>query len=209
MNIGIIGSGSVGGALGKTWARVGHRIVFGSRHPESSEMRETVRQAGPTAGAGTAQEAAAFGDVVVVSLPWQAAKDVLESLDLEGKTVLDTMNPLKPQLAGLEVGLTNSGAEMVAGWARGASVVKIFNTTGSNNMENPNYGEGAPVMFYCGDDAKAKAVAAELAAGAGFDAVDAGPLVNARLLEPLAMLWIWLAVFGGHGREFAFRLMKR
>jgi predicted dinucleotide-binding enzyme len=87
-------------------------------------------------------------------------------------------------------------------------VVKIFNTTGYNNMANPVYPDGAATMFYCGDDAGAKATAHRLAADLGFDPVDAGPLRQARLLEPLALLWISLAVHGA-GRDIAFRLMRR
>jgi len=96
----------------------------------------------------------------------------------------------------------------VAGWAKGAKVVKIFNTTGFANMADPSYG-GEPIeMFYCGDDAEAKHAAAGLARDIGFNPIDAGPLANA-LLEPYALLWIWLALKGGVGREFAFKLVKR
>jgi hypothetical protein len=98
---------------------------------------------------------------------------------------------------------------MVAGWANGARVVKIFNTTGYLNMANPTYHGKATPMFYCGDDMAAKHGAAALAHQLGFDPVDAGPLTNARLLEPLALLWIWLAVFGGVGRDFSFQIVKR
>jgi predicted dinucleotide-binding enzyme len=64
-------------------------------------------------------------------------------------------------------------------------------------------------MFHCGDDPAAKAVAAKLASALGFEPVDTGPLTQARLLEPLAMLWIWLAVFGGQSTNFAFKLIRR
>jgi predicted dinucleotide-binding enzyme len=138
-----------------------------------------------------------------------AAKDVLSNLNLSNKMLLDCCNPFKPDLSGLEVGTTTSGGEMVAEWARGAKVVKIFNTTGSNNMENPVYAGAAIPMFYCGDDAGAKKTAAQLASDTGFEPIDAGPLANARLLEPYAMLWVWLAIKGGMGREFAFQLLKR
>ena len=107
------------------------------------------------------------------------------------------------------VGHDTSAAEQVAGWAGGARVVKIFNTTGSNNMENPDYGGQAATMFYAGDDEAAKQAARQLAGDIGFDPIDAGPLANTRLLEPLAMLWIYLAYPGGQGREIAFRLLRR
>jgi 8-hydroxy-5-deazaflavin:NADPH oxidoreductase len=210
MQIGIIGAGSVGGALGTGWARKGHKIRFGVRHPDSAEIKELLKTIGPSAAAGNVPEAATFGEVVVFATPWPATREAIQSAgDLGGKIVFDCTNPLKPQLAGLEVGTTSSGGEMVAGWAAGARVVKIFNTTGSNNMADSNYKLGPATMFYCGDDPGAKTVAAQLAADLGFEPVDAGPLAQARVLEPLAMLWIWLAVFGGMGREFAFRLIRR
>lgn len=154
-------------------------------------------------------DAITAGQVVVNALPWPAVKDVLSSLNLRGKILLDATNPLLPNLAGLEVGTTTSGAELVAQWAPGAQVVKIFNSTGFANMADPCY-HGQPVpMFYCGDDAESKTIAASLAKEIGFAPVDAGPLTNARLLEPLALFWIWLAHPGGLSRDFAFQIVKR
>jgi len=100
-------------------------------------------------------------------------------------------------------GATTSGGELVAGWAKGAKVVKIFNTTGYANMANPSYGGQPITIFYCCDNADAKRIAAGLARDIGFDPVDAG------CWSPTRLLWIWLAVKGGVGREFAFKLVKR
>jgi len=116
---------------------------------------------------------------------------------------------LLPALAGLDVGTTTSGGERVAEWADRCKVVKVFNTTGFNIMANPKFGADRSVMLYCGDDALAKAVAKQLADALGYDPVDAGPLANARYLEPFAMVWIWLALKGGLGRDIAFKLMRR
>lgn len=173
-------------------------------------MSAVLARAGGKARAGSAEEAAEFGDVVVNALPWPATKDVLTGLNLSNKVLLDCTNAFKPDLSGLEVGTSLSGGELVAQWSPGAKkVVKIFNTTGNNNMENPVYGGAAIPMFYCGDDAAAKKTAAHMAADTGFDPIDAGPLANARLLEPYAMLWVWLAFKGGMGRDFAFTFLKR
>lgn len=87
--------------------------------------------------------------------------------------------------------------------------MKVFNTTGFNNMANPAYPGGAAMMLYCGDDPGAKAVAKQLAADLGFEPVDFGPLANAGYSENLAMCWIWLAYPGKQGREIAFRLVRR
>jgi 8-hydroxy-5-deazaflavin:NADPH oxidoreductase len=128
---------------------------------------------------------------------------------LTGKVLIDATNPLLPNLAGVEYGTTTSGAEQVAGWAHGARVVKAFNTVGFNIMANPAFGAGRAVMFYCGDDAGAKGMVKPLVDDLGFESVDAGPLSQARLLEPLALLWISLALVHGQGREIAFSLLRR
>jgi NADPH-dependent F420 reductase len=207
MNIGILGTGNVGGTLGERFAKLGHHVFYGSREPE--KLSELVKRSGATARAVSIAEAVQSAEVVVVALPWTAVKSVLQSVNLTGKIVFDCVNPLLPDLSGVEVGTTTSAGEQVAQWARGAKVVKIFNTTGSNNMANPNYGVTGASMFYCGDDKPAKEVARKLAAELGFDPVDSGPLSNARFLEPLAALWIWLAYPGGHGRDIVFQLVSR
>ncbi|MEO8024990.1 MAG: NADPH-dependent F420 reductase [Bryobacteraceae bacterium] len=209
MNIAILGTGNVGGALGTHWARVGHHVIFGFRDPESAEAKKLLASSGSNANGATVGEAVKAGEVVVAALPWPQVKEILGGLDLNGKILFDCTNPLLPNLAGLEVGTTESGGEQVAVAAAGARVVKVFNTTGFANMADPVYQGKPTVMFYCSDDADAKAVAKRLTSDLGFDAVDAGPLTNARLLEPLALLWIWLANIGGLGRDIAFQLVKR
>ena len=210
MKIAIIGAGNVGGTLGRAWAKKGHDIFFGVRHPQDDKTRQLVQSIGPKAQAGTVAEAAAFGQVVVLATPWQATEAAVRAAgDLRGKTVIDCTNPLKPDVSGLEVGLTTSGAERVAQWAAGAKVFKAFNTTGSNNMADPIIKGLRTVMFVSGEDEAAKPVVMQLAADIGFDAVDAGRLVQARLLEPWAMLWISLAYGGGMGRDFGFALLRR
>lgn len=199
--IGIIGAGNVGGALGKIWAARGHDVMFGVRNPGSAE---------PLGKMGTIAEAFAHGEVLALTTPWGATREVLQSAgNLGGKILFDCTNPLLPGLAGLELGTTASGAEKVAEWAPGARVVKVFNTTGFNVMADPAFPGGPPAMFYCGDDAEAKAAAHQLAGEIGFEPLDAGPLMQARLLEPYALLWITLAMKYGYGRDIAFRLLRR
>ena len=195
MKIAVIGAGNVGTTLGHGWSQKGHEVKYGSRRPERDQL--------------SVPDAAAFGEVVVLTVPWPAAHEALRNCgNLTGKVLLDCTNPLTADL-NLAIGQTTSGGEMVATWASGARVVKIFNTTGYSNMANPRYPEGAVTMIYAGDDAEAKKIAAQLAADLGFDPIDGGPLIKARLLEPLAALWIHLAVFQGLGTDFAFRLVKR
>jgi predicted dinucleotide-binding enzyme len=210
MRIAILGAGNVGGALGQAWARKGHDVFFGVRHPQDDRTRQLVQSLGGKARAGTVAEAAAFGEVVVLATPWAAAEAAVRAAgDLTGKALVDCTNPLTPDFSALEVGFSTSGAEQVAGWARGAKVFKAFNTTGFNNMANPVINGTRTVMFVCGDDEAVKPTVLRLAADVGFDAVDAGKLVIARLLEPFATLWIHLAFNGPAGRDFGFALLRR
>jgi 8-hydroxy-5-deazaflavin:NADPH oxidoreductase len=180
------------------------------RDAADPKLEELLARAGGQARAAMVKHATAAAEVVALTVPWPAAQDALRSAgDLRGKILFDCTNPLKPDLSGLDVGHTASGAEQVAAWAPGARVVKIFNTTGSPNMANPEYREGRSMMLYCGDDALAKKVAAQLAAELGFEPYDVGPLTEARLLEPFALVWIHLAVLQKMGTGFAFRLMRR
>jgi NADPH-dependent F420 reductase len=210
MNIGIIGAGNVGGTLGRRWARKGHRVVFASRDPQSQKSRDLVKEAGANASAGSHADAANASDALLLSTPFDAAEEALGSAgNLAGKIVIDATNPLLPGLAGLSVGRTESAAERVAQWAKGAKVVKALNTVGYNVMENPDFAGAKVSMFYCGDDTAAKKTVAALIEELGFEALDAGPLEQARVLEPFAMLWISLAVKYGYGSDIAFDLLRR
>jgi predicted dinucleotide-binding enzyme len=208
MNIGIIGSGNVGGALGKRWAVAGHKVKFGVRDTGKTEVVALLKETGATAG--SVAEAAAFGEVVVLTTPWNATEAAIKSTgNLTGKIVVDCTNPLKSDLSGLSIGLDNSGGEMVAQWAVGARVVKCFNSTGAENMFNPRFGSDRAVMLLAGNDVSAKATVTKLGEELGFEMVDAGDLSVSRLLEPLAMLWVNLAFRRGFGRNFAFKLLRR
>jgi predicted dinucleotide-binding enzyme len=210
MKIGIIGSGNVGGTLGTRWAQAGHEVIFGSRNPTSEAMRQLTAKAGATARAASFSETLATAELLLLATPWPVTQAALEGLgDLAAKVLIDATNPLLPDLSGVECGTTTSGAERVANWATGAKVVKAFNTVGFDIMANPAFGGDRPVMFYCGDDAAAKKTVRVLVEQLGFEAVDAGRLSQARLLEPFALLWISLAYAGGLGREIGFKLLRR
>jgi NADPH-dependent F420 reductase len=209
MKIAVLGTGDVGGTLGKGWAAKGHQVFFGSRKPDSDEVRELLAAAGPNACAVGPAEAVASADVAVLAVPWGAARQVVESIrDWKGKILVDCTNPIASDVQ-LALGTTTSAAEQIAGWAKGARVVKAFNTTGWNNMADPIYPSGPITMFIAGDEAAAKAVVAGLAGDLGFEPVDSGALRVARYLEPLALLWITLAVVKDLGRNIAFKLVRR
>lgn len=210
MKIGILGSGNVGGTLGKRWARGGHGVVFSSRRPESEKMRKLVAEAGANAAAASIANTARQCDILLLASPWPATKEMVEAAgNLAGKILIDATNPLLPDVSGMEVGTTSSAGELVASWAPGAKVVKAFNTIGANIMANPDFNGRSALLLYCGDDAEAKTAVGHLAKELGFDVQDAGPLKQARVLEPLALLWISLAYTQGLGREFAFQIIKR
>ena len=207
LKIAILGAGNVGAALARGWAKAGHQICFGVRKRQDPEL--VALAASLAATVTSVGEAAAWGEVVVLATPWPAVADALAAAgSLAGKVLFDCTNPLKPALAGLELGLETSGAEKVAALAPGAKVVKIFNTIGADHMSDAHLAGGKALMLYCGDDADAKKIAHELAAANHFDPVDAGPLSQARLLEPMALLWITLAYKQGLGRNFGFALLR-
>ena len=209
MNIGILGSGNVGSTLGKAWAKRGHRILFSySRDPK--KLESLAASAGPNTRAGTPAEAVQFGEVILFAPPWPSVDHALKAAGpLAGKILIDCTNPLKQDLSGLEIGHTTSAAEEIAKKTPGARVVKAFNMTGAENMANPRFGAEQVTMFICGDDAAAKATIARLTEELGFEAVDAGSLQAARLLEPLAMLWIHLAYAQEMGSGIGFKLLRR
>ncbi|HLK58378.1 MAG TPA: NADPH-dependent F420 reductase [Chthonomonadaceae bacterium] len=211
MKIGVLGAGNVGGTLGRRWAQQGHEVVFGVQDPQDPKLADLLAQTEGRGRAATVAEAARFGEVVALTVPWSAVPDVLNAAgDLSGKILLDCTNPnFAAEPGGPASGHLNSGAEQIAALAPGARVVKAFNTTGWENMADPRYGSEVVTMLYAGDDPQAKSAVAQLAADLGFDAVDAGPLSFAHHLEALAQLWGQLAYGQKLGRNIAFRLLRR
>lgn len=202
MRIAIIGAGRVGRALGGRWSAVGHEVVYGVRDPSDEKHADLPQVATP-------QVAVSAADVVLIALPWAATQEVVSQLASGDAVVLDATNPLAANARELAANPNLAGAELVRDWMGGARVVKAFNTTGSGNMLNPDYGAQRPMMPVAGDDVEAKAVAIGLADEIGFAGIDVGPLSGARDLEHLAMLWIRLAYPLGNGPDIAFALLRR
>jgi hypothetical protein len=214
MKISIIGAGRVGSALARRWAENGHAIVFGARDPNSDKAKAALAQAS-SAQVSDVQEAAAFGDAILIAVPGIAALEAVRMCGdpsipsagqaLRGKIVMDACNWFGERPAGV----SRSLAEAIADTAPGARVVKAFNTTGSGNMLDPRYGSQSADMFICGDDAGAKVAVTDLASGIGFDVVDVGPLSAALMLEHLAQLWVHAAYAQSMGSNIAWKLLKR
>ena len=179
--IGIIGSGRLGGTVGTLWAKAGHPVLFSSRHPE--RLKELVEAAGSNAKAGTPAEAAAFGEALLVAVPYGALPQVGQELGgaLRGKVVLDACNAVVTRdgavgQAAIERGIGLASAEHLPG----ARVVRAFNTLGSRVLAEGAHRAGAPVAIpIAGDDAAALETAAALVRDAGFDPVVVGPLSRA------------------------------
>jgi 8-hydroxy-5-deazaflavin:NADPH oxidoreductase len=211
MRIAILGSGNVGGTLGRAWAVKGHTVVFGLRDPSKGAAAVKGGDALP-AGASTASvlDAVRGADVVLVATPWSAAIDALRDAgSLDGVTIIDATNPIGPGFSLQHGPDGESAAERIQAAFPSARVVKAFNSTGANNMAQPSY-DGVPTaMFFAGDDVAAKATVRTLVDTIGFEALDAGPLLRSRELESLATLWIELAYGGGMTRDFAFRVVRR
>lgn len=208
MKVSLLGAGNVGLALARALLRSGQPVTIGV--PDPARHAQAVAALGPQARLAGSDEAVDAGELVILAVPYAAALAIAESrADWQGRVLVDATNPLAPGLAGLIVGTTTSGAEQVAERARGARVVKAFNTTGAENMADSRYAQGLPMMPVAGDDAAARRQVMALATQIGFDAIDMGPLSAARYLEPLAMVWIHLAFRQGLGRQFAFARMGR
>jgi predicted dinucleotide-binding enzyme len=209
-SIAVLGAGNVGGGLARVWVAAGHDVTFGLPNPQSDKARAAVSALGGKARAASNKDAAAASEIVALCVPWPQAEEAIRSCgSLAGKIVIDCTNPLAPNLSGLTIGVTTSGGEQVASWAAGTRVVKAFNTIGAANYGNAQFGAQRADGFYCGDDAAAKSTVRELIENGGLDPVDVGPLKNARLLEPLALLWIDLAVNQRQGINHAFKLLRR
>jgi hypothetical protein len=189
--IGIIGDGNVGGALASGLQKAGYE----------------VRAAGNDAAA--VRGVADWAGVVVLAVPYGALDAVIKTIGtaLDGKAVVDATNALNPDMS-LALGFTTSGAEELQKKLPKANVVKAFNSVFAQNMATGRIGASALTAFVAGDDAAAKATVLELARRIGFEPLDAGPLRNARLLEPLGYLNIQLGYVLGNGTAIGFKVVR-
>jgi predicted dinucleotide-binding enzyme len=204
MRIGIVGVGNIGSGLGSLFAKNGHQVMFSYSH-DPQKIQRVVNEAGPNARSGTPEEAARFGDVIVLAVGWGAVKEALQAADsLDGKTLVSCVNPLTPDFSGLEVGTTTSAAEEIAKLVPRAHVVEAFLNVFAGILHSGSmlFGTDVPSVFYCGDDAASKTAVAKLITDIGLEPIDSGPLRNARFVEPTAMLILQLGAFLGMAKEW-------
>ena len=188
MRIGIVGAGMIGSTVGKLWTAAGHEVRFASRHPE--QLQALVKSCGPRASAGTAAEAARFGDVVMLTVPLAAIPQLAREIAplLRGKVVLDTGNAYERR-DGDAARDAREDPLGTASWDAahfaGARWVKAFNSVYFKTLESEAHREGDRVGIpLAGDDPEAIAIAAQLVRDAGFDPVPLGPLARGREFEP-------------------------
>jgi hypothetical protein len=204
MQIAIIGTGNVGSAIARGLKGRGHVVTLGVREASRPDIVALAKEVG--ARLTDPQEAAQSAEVVILALPWDKAESAVLALgDLTGRIVIDCMNPLAmiDGVLSLAIGHTTSGAEQVQAWLPAARVVKTLNQVGAEIMQDNANLPHRPVQFMAGNDPDAKIKVAILLADLGFEPLDAGDLVRARILEPFAMVWINQAILRGKGRHWA------
>lgn len=203
MNIAIIGHGNVGGALAKRWAAAGHHIFIGARNPqdEKAQAFANIQNMMIT----DVLDAVSKADIILVATPAHTAVELANQFGkLPGKIIIDATNAIREKPNPYPTAFHAFQA------ITGAALAKCFNTTGFENMENPRYGDTAIDLFVAGNSTVAKSTAIQLAKDAGFgECYDFGGDDRVELLEQFAMAWINLAIFQKHGRDIAFKVLKR
>lgn len=201
MRVTVVGTGNMASGFAKALVKAGHRARLVGRNPG-----KTQALAAETGASAVAADEGADADIVILATPYAAAVAALRSLgDLTGKVVVDITNPLTADYMGLTIGHSTSAAEEIAKAVPGARVVKGFNTLFAQVLAaGPKLKDGSvPPVFLAADDAAAKSAVSALAVSFGYPVVDAGPLRNARYLEPLAGLNIYLGYGAGLGTGVA------
>jgi predicted dinucleotide-binding enzyme len=209
--VAVIGTGRVGAALGPRLAALGHPVVYGSRDPSQQKVRDLVARSGSGARAASQREAAQAADIVLIAVPWAAARDTLRNLgNLDGKIVMDATNAFAPGRDRLmQPVVDTSGGELMQSWAPRARVVKAFNTMQAKIMADPDIAGGAVTVPLCGNDAAAKSRVAGLVRALGFEAADVGPIRHARWVEGMAVLYLTPTMSGRPKESFEFYFRPR
>ncbi len=203
MKITVLGSGNIGGTLGRKWAGAGHDVVFGVRDAGSPKVRALLDSIKGTATARAVADALAFGDVVLFATPWSAVAGVVETGGgvLNGKVVIDATNNFG--------GPVVNNVTTISAKAPAANVFRAFNSLGWENLQNPRFGEIQADLFYCGPDNRARPLVEGLIEDVGLRPVWVGDLDQVQLVDNIGMLWVTLAFRRGMGRNLAFKALIR
>ena len=213
MKVGILGSGDVGLKLGDGFLALGHTVKIGTRNTSKENIVSWIARHGKNATAGSFEETASFGDILVLATLWSGTSDAIKLANprnFAGKVTIDVTNPLdfSKGVPSLALGHTSSGGETVQKLLSDAKVVKAFNTVGNPHFFHPDFPGGPPTMFICGNDSDAKRQVTKILSDFGWEAVDMGGIEGSRLLEPLAMLWINY-YFKTNTGNHAFKLLRK
>jgi predicted dinucleotide-binding enzyme len=205
MKVAIIGAGNVGKALALGWAKAGESVFLGVRNPSDEDIVNFVKQH-KNLSAVSVREAAQAAEAIVIAAVPEATKVIATQLgDVSGKVIIDAMNTVRVKPEPFA-----STFDALKSWTNCKAIVKCFNSTGFENMANPDYNGTAIDMFVAGSSEKGKAVAMQLAKASGFaECYDFGGDDKVPLLEQFAMAWINLAIIQKHGRNLAFKIIKR
>lgn len=190
--VAIIGTGDMGDSFGPRFAKLGYRVVYGSRNPTSDKVKALVARSGENASATSQMDAAQQGDIILTLVPWPPMEKVAQNLgDLDGKIILDASMPFRQGADGYpEKILETSSAEMIQGWNPGARVVKVFATMGAFIIDDPSVVNGPVSIPIASDHRDAKEKTAKIVAAMGLDPVDFGPLRMAREIETMQMIYM-------------------
>ena len=214
MKIGIIGSGIVGRVLGNAFLQEGHQVMLGTRNTLKDEVVNFLKE-NPAATAGSFEETAIFGDVIVLATAGNVTESAIAMAGINNfsyKTVIDTTNPIadKPPLHGVLsffTDLNSSLMEKIQLQIPAANVVKAFNSVGNALMYKPILKGGTPSMFICGNNLGAKQQVSQILDSFGWETEDMGAAEAARAIEPLCILWC-IPGFIKNEWMHAFKLLK-
>ena len=183
--IAVIGTGSVGSALGPRFAEIGYTVVYGSRTPEREDVQSLVAATSNDATATTPPNAAQMADIVLLAVPWTVAEDVLISLgDLSGKIIIDPVNPRVTAEEGLaDYPTFISNAERLQALAPRSRVVKAFSSFSADTMADPGLVNHPITIPIAGNDPDAKSIVADICHRLGFETIDFGPVRYAHIIE--------------------------
>jgi predicted dinucleotide-binding enzyme len=214
MTVGIIGSADVGQALANGFLAEKHSVMLGTRNKVKEEI-VNWQKAHPAARVGDFQETAKFGELLVLAVPGSAVEEVIKACGAEqfrDKIVIDVTNPIAPGppvngILKFVTSLDDSLMERTQRLLPSAKLVKAFNSVGSPFMYRPQFPDGKPTMFICGNDEKAKQTVTAILTTFGWETEDMGTVEAARAIEPLCILWC-IPGFLRNQWTHAFKLLK-
>lgn len=202
MRIGILGSGKIGGTLGKQWAKAGHEICFGVRNVNKPEVQVLLQSLGEKASAGSLADAIGFGEVILFAIPGGTMDKTVAAYAkaLDGKILIDAANKIGAS--------PMNSLPIFAGLTPHAEVYRAFNSYGWENFDKPTINGVTADLFFCGPDGKSRTVMEQLIADVGLEPIYFGGLDQVNRVDDLLKVWFTLAHGQKMGRHLAFKVLK-